>query len=492
MSDAYYDVVVVGTELPGLISGAMLAKKGYRVLVIGHGHKTNSFAYEGYQFVRRPWLFSGFETSVPIKTVFAELSLSLEMHNRPKPFDPFYQVVMPGRRLNVVSKETVFERELKREFPGQVEKIQSFYHVVRRQNDILSGILEAPMVMPPQGFMEQRAFKKLVGDVVETTEDPLSSFHQHHPFRPFILAPLMFGSGCHQKPYSPIQLIRAVTHFGRGLYQIEGGIDALKGIFVDKVRDNCGDYREKSQVDRFVMRRGKVKELVIRDRREVIGCDAVVCNTDVKRFFNLIPEEAQKQRFHLTLLELQPTHMLYTTNFALRREAIPQGMGRHAFLVHDPAKPLEGDNLILCCLDPAHQAPEPDSVVLSATMRLPMRSVRPTLDSVESHDQRIMKRLRDIVPFFDEHLLARASAWVSYQKRTNKPYIDTAQLVPSYGRPLPDTLEATPIACRTAYKNVLITGDHIHAGLGFEGAFLGSLNAVQLTMEMVARKSLLN
>ncbi len=492
MSDAYYDVVIVGTELPGLITGAMLAKKGYRVLVIGHGHKTNHFAFEGFQFVRRPWLFNGFETSKPIKRVFADLSLSLEMHNRPKPFDPFYQVVMPGRRVNVVSRETVFDRELSREFPGQSELIQTFYRTVREQNEALSQILESPMVMPPQGFMEQRAFKKLMGETMETTVDPLSVFPPGHPFRPFVLAPLMFGSGCHSKPYSAIQLIRSVTHFGRGLYQIEGGIDALKRIFIDKVSDNCGDYREKAQVDRFVMKRGKVKELVIRDRREVIGCDVVVCNTDVKKFFNLIPEEDQKERFHLTLLELQPSHMMYTTNFALRREAIPEGMGRHAFIVEDERKPLDGDNLLLCCVDPAHQPPEQDSVVLSVTARLPMRLVRATLENVEHHDQRIMSRVRTLIPFFDEHLLARSSAWVGYQKRTNQPFVDTSQFIPSYNRPLPDTMEATPVACRTAYKNVLITGDHLHGGLGFEGAFLGSLNAVQLTTDLVTRKSLLN
>ncbi|MFT7626332.1 MAG: phytoene dehydrogenase-like protein, partial [Myxococcota bacterium] len=480
MSDAYYDVVVVGTELPGLITAAMLAKKNYRVLVVGHGHSNNEFIHEGFRCIRRPWLFSGFETSTPIKKVFAELALSLEMHNRPKPFDPFYQIVMPKARIDVAAKESVFQRELQREFPDDVDKIQHFYRVVREANTRLNTLLELDMVMPPEGYFETRNFRKATEGLLDGLVDPLSAFPPGHPFRPFVLAPYLFATSCTVAPYSALQLIRSVHHLGRGLYRIEGGIDALKRIFLDKVKNNCGDYRDKSQVERFVMKRGKVKELVIRDRREVIGCDVVICNTDIKRFFNLIPEEAQKQRFHLKVLELQPTHWLYTVNFALRSEAIPTGMGEHAFVVGDPDGPMEGDNLLLCCVDPAGEQPEKGTTVLSVTARLPARTVRPTLENIDLHNQRIAHRLQTLFPFFNEHLLSAASAWVGTEKRGRNQFVDTTQFVPVYGQPLEDTFDLTAIASRTAYKNVLIAGDHLDSGLGFEGAFLGSLHATTL------------
>ena len=494
MSDSFYDVIVVGTELPGLIYAAMLAKKGYRVLVVGHGNRSNRFQHEGFSFVRRPWLFHGFETSPPIKKVFAELSLSLEMHNRPKPFDPFYQVVLPGRRVDVVGKESLLERELGREFPGEVPRIQAFYRTMREHNDNLSRLLESPAIYPPDGFFESRAFRKATDPVLATVPpDPLSTFPAGHPFRPFVLAPLFFGSGCQVAPYSPIQLIRSVAHLGRGLYHIEGGIDALKSIFIDRVKNNCGDFRDKVLIDRFNMKRGKVREIVIRDRREVIGCEVVVCNMDVKRFFNLIPEEDQKERFHLKVLELQPSHYLYTVNFALKSEAIPEGMGRHVFLVGSEHRPLEDENLLLCCVDPADRAGQPDGTsVLSVSARIKAKNVRPTVEGVEAIDARLIREVEKLVPFFHEHLLMKASAWVGLDKRTRKLDVDTSQFVPIFGTPLPDTLESSPVACRTAYKNILITGDHLHAGLGFEGAFLATLNAVQLTTEMVSRKPLLN
>lgn len=490
MSDSYYDVCIVGTELTGLICAAMLAKKNYRVLVVGHGHTKNTYTEDGHHFIRRPWLFSGFETSSPIKKVFAELSLSLEMHNRPKPFDPFYQVVLPERRVSVVAKESLLVRELEREFPGQSDRLMNFYRAVHQQNSALTPILDSAITLPPQGFMETRAYNKLVGSALDDVSDPLQMFKPGDPFRPFVLAPLMFSSGCHMSPYSTLQLVRAVTHLGRGLYHIQGGIDELKQVFIEKVKDNCGDFREKASVDRFVLKRGKIKEMVLRDRREVVGCDVVVCNTDVKRFFKLIPDEDQKQRFHLSIHELQPTHLLYTVNFALREEAIPECLGRHAFLVDDPNGKLEGSNLMLLSLDPADHR-EPGTRVLSASVRLPVRDVRPTLENVSKHDHAIAERVRRLVPFFDEHLLAQSSAWVAWDKRTRASYVDTNQWVPIYDRPLDNTLDASPIACRTAYKNLLVAGDHLFSGLGFEGAFLGSLNCVKLVNDLISKKTLL-
>jgi phytoene dehydrogenase-like protein len=494
MSDAYYNVIVVGTELPGLISAAILAKQGYRVLVVGHESHTNCYKHEGYPFIRRPWLFSGFETSTVIKKVFADLSLSLEMHNRPKPFSPFYQVVLPGHRIDVVGKEERFKRELRREFPADTAQIQTFYQQVRAQNEKLSQVFDTGSVLPPQGFFEQRAHKKVTDEAFNGgVVDPLKAFPEGHPFRAFVLGPMLMGTACSVSPYSALQVIRSTTHLSHGLFDIEGNIDALKHIFIEKVKGNCGDYREKVVVERCVVKRGSIREIVVRDRREVIGCDVLICNMDVKRFFNLVPQEDQKQRFHLKIHELQPTHLLYTVNFALRASAIPQGMGQHVITVRDASKPLENENLMLLCVDPAGlPEPELDARVVSASVRLNARQVRPTIDNIEAHTNRIVEGVCDVIPFFHENLLAQGTSWVGMDKRTRNMTVDTNEFVPILGPPLDDTLDASPVACRTAYKNVLVAGDHLHAGLGFEGAFMGSLNAVELTSGLVTRKTILN
>ncbi len=492
MSDAYYDVVVVGTDLTGLIASAMLAKRNYRVLVLGQGPLGNELVVDGFKCARRPWLFTGFETSGLVKKAFTELALSLEMQNRPKAFDPFYQVVLPGRRVDVTAKEALYQRELEREFSGETERIGQYHRAIRDGNTRLSALFDTVPILPADGFFESRSWRKTVAQALDAgIPDALALFPEGHPFRAFALAPLLFSSGCQLSPYSAIQATRLQTHLGRGLYDIEGGVDGLKRVFLDKVKSNCGDVRDRAAVERLVVKRGKVREVVLRDRREVIGTDAVLCNMDVKRFFGLIPQEEQNERYHLKIHELQPQWYLYTLNLVVKAQAIPEGMANTVFQVLSAKRPLEGENLTLLCVDPVGPQDDPGTRVISVSTRVLSRNMRPTLEHLAELDQRLIHATRQLVPFLDEHLITTASAWVVTDRRTGERMVDTNLITPIYGTPLEETLETTPIACRTAYKNLLVGSDALYSGLGFEGAFFGALNAFRLTTELVSKKTLL-
>ena len=162
MSTSYYDVLIAGTELPGLILGALCAKRGYRVLVVGQDGSPNCYTHGKHTFRRHPELFTGFESSPAVKHVFSELAISMQMRNRPKPFDPYFQVVLPSGRVDVSGRDRAYQRELEREFPSQDEAIRSFFQSVRSENDAVSMFLKENPPLPPEGWSEKREFTKLL------------------------------------------------------------------------------------------------------------------------------------------------------------------------------------------------------------------------------------------------------------------------------------------------------------------------------------------
>ena len=113
-----YDVVIAGTDLPAVIFGALAAKKGYRVLVLGHGSDKNVYEVNGYLFVRRSCSLFGLSDSAPIRNVFKELALSSEINNLLQHVSPACQVILPDARVDVSLQREVFTREIGREFPG--------------------------------------------------------------------------------------------------------------------------------------------------------------------------------------------------------------------------------------------------------------------------------------------------------------------------------------------------------------------------------------
>ncbi|MCK9461932.1 MAG: phytoene dehydrogenase, partial [Proteobacteria bacterium] len=71
MTGSYYDVVVMGMELGPLAAGALLARRGFRVLVLGGGAPFDRYSCYGYRFSRRPFLLTAAHSQA-IRRVFEE------------------------------------------------------------------------------------------------------------------------------------------------------------------------------------------------------------------------------------------------------------------------------------------------------------------------------------------------------------------------------------------------------------------------------------
>ena len=123
MTRAWYHIVVVGTDLAGIIFAALAARQGYRVCVIGQGDEPSRYRVDGHWFLREREVFTGVGVSPAIHRVFSELALGLEMKNRPQPLEPTIQLAMPGVRLDFSRESRILDRELEREFPGAADGV---------------------------------------------------------------------------------------------------------------------------------------------------------------------------------------------------------------------------------------------------------------------------------------------------------------------------------------------------------------------------------
>lgn len=504
MSTSFYDILIAGTDLPGLILGALCAKRGYRVLVVGQNGRSNHYVHGTYVFRRRTPIFTGLETSTAVKSVFSELSLSLEMRNRPKLYDPYYQVIFSDKRIDFSGKEKAFDREIAREFPTESERIRQFYRSLRTSNDHISTFLQKDPHLPPDGWMQTREFARLAQQFPTLTDkepfpDPLNLFALGHPFRSSVVGPALFASGLDIEVSNPIPLVRCMGHLAGGMVHIEGGLDGLKDVFIQKIRQHASDYRPDVALDGFQIKRGKVEEAYVRDRRELIGCHVLVCNSNMKRFFQLVPAEHQRERFHHQIHTLQPTHYLFTVNIALPADAIPEGMAKNLFLIADPNRSLEDDNLIFVSQDPdkrptiSTEKNRQEVATLSVTCRLRVRRFVPAVGFVQELSHRMLVRLKEtVLPFLDEHLLATHSPWLGVDSLTGQLQVDGTAPIPIYRGSTPNTLDSTVLPVFTDYKNILVCGEQIFAGFGFEGAFIAALNGFHRVCDMVVKKTILS
>src|SRR5215831_592646 len=115
MDTNFYDVVVCGGELTGLIAATLLARRGFRVLLLGHDADRPSFEAAGVTLSREPALLPPLD-AVPLGRVLKELNCVQVVRRRAPAPAPAFQVALPRNRFDVTAADEQLGRELEREF----------------------------------------------------------------------------------------------------------------------------------------------------------------------------------------------------------------------------------------------------------------------------------------------------------------------------------------------------------------------------------------
>ncbi|PKN58556.1 MAG: hypothetical protein CVU56_05170 [Deltaproteobacteria bacterium HGW-Deltaproteobacteria-14] len=497
MTQAWYHIVVIGTDLAGLMYAALAARLGYRVAVIGQGARPNAYRTGGYVFLREPERFYGFASSPAVSRVFGELSLGIEMKNRPRAIHPTLQVVLPHHRIDVAGHRRQWERELDRELPGAIGRFDAFEQWAAEATRATDPAIAAEVAYPPSGLRGRSAYRKIVAGVeglVEPGDDALAPWFDGPEQRAVIAGALGHLTGL-SGDLAPIAVARLWTHLRAGLYRIPGGLDGLKEIFLRKLREQSSDFRPDAAVSELVVRRGKVVAVRLADRHEAIGCQLVVGNIEPHRFLSLVPRDQRHDAFHASLAGLVPAGWRLTVNLGVQQRVVPAGMGPEVVVVGDPEARLAGANS-LWIARPGHGSAggdgRPGPGVLQVTTTLTARGAAPTLGAAERLVEGTLAQLRRVIPWLDDHIEALDVPALTTDPASGRPALDPLELAPIMGRPLSHTLGATAVAPSSAYKNVLICGDLLYQGLGFEGTCLAALQTLALSRQLVRMKTALS
>ena len=388
------------------------------------------------------------------------------------------------------------QAEFERELPGESAHIGAFFRRVSEIDAQVEEVLELGLRLPPQGLRENFQFRRLVKrfpflDDEWAIEDPLAEFGHAHPFRALINAPYRFCCDMlPARPY-PAAFVRVVDGLRKGVFDLDGGPDALPNLFLNIIR-GAGDVRPRARVAQIEIRRGRASHVVLRDRRQTIGCDVLVCNTDPRGFFQLVPPEQRKDDYHQGIEMLQPVYHTFTASFVVEARAVPEAMARHVFAVADLRRPLEEDNLLHISRDAHHirRTGERQLRTLTASMRVPISAAMGGPRAVERMLEALQARLSGVVPFLEEHLVARHTPWLR-QVAGGEPgamEIDEEELAPAYGEALPHTLGTSPTATTTGYRNVLLGSNAAFCGFGSDGPYVAALQMMSQVEELVPMK----
>ena len=330
----HYDVVVLGAGIGALSIAALLARRSWRVLVLGQGFRPAHYTFDGLSLARRPFTFLAGGTPV-WRRILVELAQSQMFRRRARSPDPMLQIFEPRQRTSIPTDEALLAREIDREFPEVRRVVDELNAEVARANAAADLAIDDDVVWSPGTFWERRETARAAAGLPyrrERERDLLAEFPRGHAFRDLVEVPASFASdlGTRLPPFALARLHRAWTH---RLLELERGEDDLVDFLVERVRAHGGEALLSGQASQIVVRSGRVTGIRFDGDDEATGVQFVVTDLTSSALLDLASEYRPSRRALDARPRVEVESQRFVTSLVVRDEGLPAPLAHEAFLL---------------------------------------------------------------------------------------------------------------------------------------------------------------
>lgn len=485
----HYDVVVLGNGIGALTSAALLARRSWRVLVVGQGRLPPCYRYDAFRLARRSFALLAY-TSPALSRVLVELAQSQTFRRRVRWLEPMVQVLGDRYRLDLPPDTTLFAREIDREFPEVRRVVDELYGALAQGNAVVDAAFDRDAVWPPGSFWERRETLRLAEGLPFRAADPLAEFPREHPYRQVVTGTARVASNGAGDP-SSFALARLHGAWTRGMPALDGGEDELIDFLVERVNAHGGEARFHDRVSTIVQRGGKIRAVQIDGEAAAYGAQFVVSDQSTSELLALAPDFDVSRKSALRLEATRAVEGRFVVSLVVRDEAIPGSLAAYAVLL--PRR--EGDLEVFL---EKRKSEEPGTTLLVASALVPIDEPKTRLR------ERVLAAVESHLPYLERHVVIVDSPHdgrALWDFRSGKRHeIDRAKLrpqggsleaepmVPRYEIPPEDPLGIGGEPLRTPLANAFVVGGTVLPSLGQEGECLAAWGAARIITRTDRRK----
>jgi phytoene dehydrogenase-like protein len=414
-----YEVIVLGSGLGGLVAGTFLARKNLSVLFLKEKEYQSSFIKEGYRFTP----FSNFSEKYLNPTLLQEVSKALNL-----PFlsqyregdrqakakqEVFFQVILPKARIDLFYDRSLFQSELKREFPEEVAPIENFYEEINSLQHLLKKVQNkggSQSLIPLQKhsiFKSLFSFKTLSKGEMSQRLSPFS-----REFKQFIQLQLISHGNLFSDQW-PMALVAFLLNDEPNRTTPHIDLEKCEENMFEHFVQSGGRVEEVEKVEKLdkEWRRGFV---LSSERGEgAFQSEFLILNSPLHRALNIL----SKKRKRLSKWEkrIQARYVLIPFFLGIRERVVPVGMKNLLVSILDLDKPYDDGNVLYLSLSPEGdetKAPE-GKRALTAESLMPMEKLNPSF--LDEYQGRVMNHLTHLFPFLENNVEFIDHQWANEQ-----------------------------------------------------------------------------
>lgn len=492
-SDRKSRVVVIGAGIGGLTAAALLARRGYQVLVLDQaivpGGCASTFKRKGFTFDVGATQVAGLEPGGIHHRIFTELEIDLP---EATPCDPACAVYLPGETqpINVWRDRAKWKAERERQFPGS----DRFWQLIDNLFQASWAFQARDPVLPPRNIWDLWQLTQAVRPGTLTTlpytfltvGDALRGhgLEDDWRLRTFLDLQLKLYSQVDAEETALLYAATAlsVSQSPQGLSHLHGSMQVLSDRLVAALEKYGGKLLMRHSVEKILVENGKVKGVLVRNQKtkevRTETADEIVANVTVQNLVQLLGRNAP-QGYKQRVDKLPEASGAFVVYLGVDETAIPSGCPPHLQFMYDRNGAIGENNSLFVSVSRTGdgRAPEGKGTIIASSFVDPKPWWR-------SEDYEAMKekytgeaiaRLGQFFHLTPETILHQEAAtprtFARYTARDRGIVGGIGQRVPTFG--------PFGFANRTPVKNLWLVGDSTHPGEGTAGVSYSALTVVR-------------
>jgi prolycopene isomerase len=309
-----YDVAIVGAGIGGLTAAALLARKGYSVLLVEQHYMVGGYCST---FRRGGFTFDAATHFYPLlgnpQALTSKLMAEIGVTTRWVPMDPVDTFHLPDGSTFVVPADfDVYRGRLDERFPAERASLEAFFAEVREA--YLLGTLE---------YFKGKPTPRLDRWRHETLRQALDRHFADPALKLILTADGPHWGGPPSRTSFVFDSMLRLSYFLGNYYPV-GGSQAFADDLARAVEEAGGDILMSSTVEGIVVEAGRAVALDVTTTRgpligrRRIGARAIVSNADLRQTLErLLPPEVVPAELARQVRELRPSFPCYLTHLGL-------------------------------------------------------------------------------------------------------------------------------------------------------------------------------
>jgi prolycopene isomerase len=459
-----FEVIVIGSGLGGLIAATLLSKKIQPILVLKERGYQRLYFNSRYRFPPFSNLSERCVKTALLQKIVQALGLTgpMSLRGQGKKGKMSCQVILPKARVDLHDDRSLLQEEWRREFPGEVAQIETFYQEMEHLRSLLKKSKRDFFPLQPPSWI--RRWLPVHPPPEMTVAERLSPLSKE--FRTFIDLQLIASGNLYPDRF-PLSLgAYLLSHDPAEEWMSNLDLVKLEQGVSEKFLQSGGKIEEIGKIERVDADWRKGFTVSMGGNPKVYRAKSLIFNSPLPHLSNI--EGKGGRLLSGWTRRIQPRYLILPLYMGIVEKVVPVGMADHLVSILDLERPYEGGNLLFVALSPKGdetQAPE-GRRALTVQSLMPIEKWGP--GSWMECQKGVMSHLSHLIPFLDHYVEFVDADWTqSRVSRWSFPDFIYGMTSDFQWR---DGIVPTRIS-----SHLYFTGKENHPYLGFEGEALSGL-----------------